>query len=173
MNEENIGGPLSDEHQALVDGLRQDAVSRYMGGDLGAIRHSVAMNPSDPAFRLLLDDFRSVPVVHRESCYICRDPEYAAMGMPLCSPCPGCLRSQRMCTECLGAGTRPGGELCMHCRGAGAFGSMGHIAADDVTCDECGYEHGPDDYDSEGLITGLPRERAIAIRDMRKRRSSS
>jgi hypothetical protein len=45
----------------------------------------------DPAMHLLLDEYVSaVADVHRDSCYICRDPEFAQMGMPLCRPCPEC-----------------------------------------------------------------------------------
>jgi hypothetical protein len=109
-------------------------------GATAAGNASVAATPHDPAFWMLLDDFVTVPVVHLDGCYICEDPEFAQMGLPLCSPCPGCLRN-----------------------GTG----MGHIAADDTKCDECGYEHGPDDYDKNGLITGIPREKAQSIRDAR------
>ena len=46
--------------------------------------------------------------IYRSSCYICNDPDYAQMGMPLCSAC----------------------EVC----------KVGHIAADDSVCDNCGYD---------------------------------
>lgn len=38
------------------------------------------------------DDYTSKPVegIYRESCYICRDPDYAQMGLPLCRACPVC-----------------------------------------------------------------------------------
>lgn len=111
---------LTEEQRALIAGLQEDAVNRYMDGDYGAIQHSVAMKPHDPAFGLLLDDFTSTPVVFRESCYICRDPEFAQMGLPLCRKCPECVRNER---------------------------GLGHIAADDTRCDECGYEDGPEDYE--------------------------
>lgn len=107
MNEENVLGPLTDEQQDLVDGLREDAVSRYMDGDHEAIRRSVAMKPHDPAFVLLLDGKVSVPVVHRGGCYICEDPEFAAMGLPLCFPCPACVRKQEVCGACQGTGGYP------------------------------------------------------------------
>jgi len=48
------------------------------------------MKPSDPAYHLLLDDVVSVPVVYSDSCYICTDPEFAQMGLPLCRECPEC-----------------------------------------------------------------------------------
>lgn len=58
-----------------------------------------------------------------------------------------------------------GGEL--------AWGSRWEeYAANDTGCDDCEYEHGPDDYDEEGLITGVPRERALAIKNMRNRKAS-
>lgn len=170
-NEENARGPLTDEQQGFVDGLREDAVNRYRDGDYGAIRRSIAMNPSDPAFALLLDDFRSVPVVHRDGCYICEDPEYAATGLPLCFPCPACVRRQQECGACGGTGAYPDKTPCTDCLATGLLGGMGHIAADDTGCDDCEYEHGPDDYDEEGLITGIPRERALAIKNMRTRKA--
>jgi hypothetical protein len=68
--------------------------------------------PNDPAYALLHDEIVSTPRVHRESCYICRDMEYARMGLPLCSPCCRCRAS----------------------------GVDGHIAADDGRCDDCEHE---------------------------------
>lgn len=115
---------------------QQEMLGRLGAGAHAAGNASVALNPSDPAFFMLLDGHTSTPVVHRDGCYICEDPEFAQMGMPLCSACPACLRAGR---------------------------GMGHIAADDTTCDECEEEHGPDDYDEEGLITGLPRKQAVAV----------
>lgn len=51
-----------------------------------------AMKPSDPAFWMLQDGVTSTPVegLYRETCYICRDPEFAQMGLPLCYPCKVC-----------------------------------------------------------------------------------
>jgi hypothetical protein len=48
------------------------------------------MKPSDPAYWMLKDDFVTVPTIHRKGCYICEDPEFAQMGLPLCYPCPSC-----------------------------------------------------------------------------------
>jgi hypothetical protein len=61
--------------------------------------------PSDPAYQLMLNpNIHSEPDmdVFRDNCYICVDPEFALMGLPLCRQCPEC---------------------------------KGHIAADDVTCE--------------------------------------
>lgn len=65
----------------------------------------------DPAHKLLADDYTSQPRVYSADCYICEDPEFAAMGLPLCRPCPSCREN-----------------------GSGE----GHITADDQVCDECG-----------------------------------
>lgn len=46
--------------------------------------------PDDPAYSLLTDGNTSTPVVYREGCYICEDPEFAQMGLPLCSLCVRC-----------------------------------------------------------------------------------
>jgi hypothetical protein len=70
------------------------------------------MQPGDPAYWMLYDDVTSTPTVRRDGCYICMDPEFAQMGLPLCRPCPPCSKES---------------------------GSMsGHVAADDTTCDVCG-----------------------------------
>ena len=47
----------------------------------------VSNNPSDPANVLLDMDSPTEPEVFDEYCYICTDPEFAAMGLPLCRPC--------------------------------------------------------------------------------------
>lgn len=59
----------------------------------------------DPAFRLLLDDFTTTPVVYREGCYICNDSEFAQMGLPLCYLCPKCktghiAADDTVCDDC-------------------------------------------------------------------------
>ena len=48
----------------------------------------VAHNPFDPANFLLESSYKTTPEVYLEGCYICEDPEYAAMGLPLCYACP-------------------------------------------------------------------------------------
>lgn len=62
--------------------------------------------PDDPAYTLLQDDFTTTPIegLYRKSCYICNDPEYAQMGLPLCYPCPKCgghvPADDSVCTDC-------------------------------------------------------------------------
>lgn len=51
---------------------------------------SVPIKSTDPAYRLLTDDFTSSTTVYKEGCYICEDPEFAQMGLPLCYPCWSC-----------------------------------------------------------------------------------
>jgi hypothetical protein len=51
---------------------------------------SIKMKPDDPAYWMLFDGFETIPVVYREGCYICEDPEFAQMGLPLCRKCPVC-----------------------------------------------------------------------------------
>ena len=48
------------------------------------------MSPNDPAYWMLSDGFTSTPTIYKATCYICRDPEFAQMGLPLCKPCPEC-----------------------------------------------------------------------------------
>jgi len=48
--------------------------------------------------------------VYNEHCYICRDPEYAQMGLPLCYPCNKCgghvAADDCVCDDC-GVDQRP------------------------------------------------------------------
>lgn len=69
----------------------------------------------DPAQILLQDDFYSIPKegVYDENCFICTDPEFALMGLPLCRSCSACQESGN-------------GE--------------GHVAADDTICTVCGFD---------------------------------
>lgn len=49
--------------------------------------------PGDPAYQLMQNpNIYSVPndSIYRDDCYICVDPEFAMMGLPLCKPCPQC-----------------------------------------------------------------------------------
>lgn len=59
----------------------------------------------DPARWMLYDDYTSTPTVYRAYCYICRDPEFAQMGLPLCYKCPECEdghipADDAMCSDC-------------------------------------------------------------------------
>lgn len=69
------------------------------------------IGPHDPARHLLSDDFKTTPKVFRDNCYICKDMEFARLGMPLCNLCCACA----------------------------ALNKEGHIAADDQNCDDCGH----------------------------------
>lgn len=70
--------------------------------------------PSDPAYALLQDGYKSTPTegVYNPRCYICTDPEFAQMGMPLCSACKACQDEGR---------------------------GKGHVPADDEQCSVCGF----------------------------------
>lgn len=60
--------------------------------------------PDDPAYALLQDDFTTTPTVYKRGCYICEDPEFAQMGLPLCRPCPSCgghvAADDSVCDDC-------------------------------------------------------------------------
>lgn len=122
-------------YEDLTEEQRQ-MLGRMAQGATAAGNESMAARPQDPAFWMLLDGHTSTPVVHRDGCYICEDPEFAQMGLPLCRACPDCIRAGR---------------------------GLGHVPADDDVCDECGDQDGPWNYDAEGLITGLPPGQAIAV----------
>lgn len=101
----------------------------------GALWTEGALDPSvpvtvtrseDPASMLLRDGHRSVPKVADRSCYICNDPEFAAMGLPLCKPCPMCAANAAL------QGLPPG--------------HYGHVPADDIQCSVCGYDGEYDEH---------------------------
>jgi hypothetical protein len=75
--------------------------------------------PHDLAFKLLTDGYTTTPKVHEDSCYICEDPEFAQMGLPLCRPCPKCTTDEK--------------------------DPKGHVPADDTTCTTCGYDEMEED----------------------------
>lgn len=153
-------GPLPEGEQERLDNLAR--------GAFAAGNASVAANPSDPAHWMLFAGHQSIPVVQRDGCYICDDPEYAAMGMPLCYPCPQCIRDRmELCPACHGTRGLPDGPLCATCQVQGYTGTLGHIAADDETCDECEYQHGPWDYGEDGLLTRMPREKALFVYNLK------
>lgn len=61
--------------------------------------------PEDPAYALLLDDFTSTDHgVFNDKCYICLDPEFKQMGLPLCYKCEACgghvPADDTICTDC-------------------------------------------------------------------------
>lgn len=62
--------------------------------------------PEDPAYALLQDGHTTTPIpgLFRPDCYICRDPEFQMMGLPLCYRCPSCEghvpADDTECTDC-------------------------------------------------------------------------
>lgn len=51
---------------------------------------SKSLPDNDPCQWMLHDEFTSKPTVHKDGCYICEDPEFVQMGLPLCYPCQYC-----------------------------------------------------------------------------------
>jgi hypothetical protein len=56
---------------------------------------SKPLEKNDPAYWMLEQgrkdpSKRSTTTVYMEGCYICEDPEFALMGLPLCKPCFDC-----------------------------------------------------------------------------------
>jgi len=47
---------------------------------------------------------RAVVKIHRENCYICRDPDFRLYGLPLCKQCPECkghiAADDSICDDC-------------------------------------------------------------------------
>lgn len=71
---------------------------------------SQPMKPDDPAYWMLQQGLkdpskRTVSTVYDPNCYICRDPEFALMGLPLCYACRKCTdghvaADDTVCTVC-------------------------------------------------------------------------
>lgn len=74
------------------------------GGTCLGLTTSTQMQIGDPAYWMLADGHVSTPVIYRESCYICRDPEFAQMGLPLCRKCAACgghvAADDTVCDDC-------------------------------------------------------------------------
>jgi hypothetical protein len=91
------------------------------GGTCLNLKDSTQMKTTDPAYWMLSSP--NIPVtpknVHRDGCYICEDPEFAQMGLPLCQPCPECSKAETS---------------------VGAQPTKGHIPADDPICEDCGFD---------------------------------
>lgn len=56
---------------------------------------SKPLSKDDPAYWMLEQGLkdpskRSRTTVFKEGCYICEDPEFSLMGLPLCRPCEKC-----------------------------------------------------------------------------------
>lgn len=71
---------------------------------------SAPMKPGDPAYWMLeqglIDSSKrsTTDAPYRASCYICCDPEFSLMGLPLCYKCPACsghvAADDTVCDDC-------------------------------------------------------------------------
>ena len=111
-----LGKNMEAEDPTVCHWCHQDC-----GGTCLGLTDSTQMKIEDPAYFLLADGQTTTPSVHRAGCYICEDPEFAQMGLPLCRPCPRCSEEHRV--------EHP--EMDDH--------TAGHIPADDEECSDCGY----------------------------------
>lgn len=92
--------------------------------------------PEDPAFALLHDGPTTDPEVYRRGCFICEDPEFARMGLPLCRACPTCSAND----------AEPG---------------SGHIAADDSVCDVCHRDEETGEVDEDAALAARLNREAL------------
>lgn len=112
--------PLAVALQRLRESMAADVradichwCERACGGTCLGVNNAagpVQMRPDDPAYWMLKDGTTSTPVVFREDCSICRDPEFAQMGLPLCQLCEACgtghvAADDEVCDDC-GANAR-------------------------------------------------------------------
>jgi hypothetical protein len=77
------------------------------------------LRPDDPCYFMLErgradPSQRSTTTVYDDDCYICRDEEFALMGLPLCYPCPKCKghvpADDSVCSDC-GHDCRPNDDV--------------------------------------------------------------
>jgi hypothetical protein len=70
---------------------------------------SIPLRPDDPCYWMLEQgradpSKRSTTTVYRDGCYICEDPEFALMGLPLCYSCNKCgghvAADDTVCNDC-------------------------------------------------------------------------
>ena len=66
---------------------------------------SIPLKPDDPCqFLLQNPNIYTIPVFNRKGCYICEDPEFAEMGLPLCYKCMFCEghvpADSNACSDC-------------------------------------------------------------------------
>lgn len=70
---------------------------------------SIPLRPDDPCYWMLEEgrrdpSKRSTTTVFKAGCYICEDPEFALMGLPLCYPCAKCgghvAADDTICSDC-------------------------------------------------------------------------
>lgn len=114
---------LSDALAALRQKMEEDRgpepqvenchwCGKQCGGTCLGLTSSTQMKTDDPAYWMLRDGHASTKTAHDDNCYICRDPEFAQMGLPLCTYCPACTTKEGK--------------------------SAGHVPADDEVCSVCG-----------------------------------
>lgn len=80
----------------------------WCGGECGGtclgLRSSTQMQTDDPAYWMLSRGPTTTSTVFKNDCYICRDPEFAQMGLPLCYPCRKCgghvAADDTICDDC-------------------------------------------------------------------------
>lgn len=145
---------------------------------------AVPMRKDDPAYWMLTDGYTSTPEpnVYSEKCYICNDPEFAQMGLPLCKACPECKRKNEKVEQVVDVWKC---KLHPNCWTSNHIGletikeyaddcdttckcwkhtilsymkkgpMVGHVPADDMVCTVCKYEVTPEDY---GFVYNLETE---------------
>lgn len=84
-----IADPVVREQ--VGDAWNRDKFNREINTITGSFFPASTPMPSDdPAQFLKNTPHTSTPTVFKQNCYICRDPEFAQMGLSLCYPCLAC-----------------------------------------------------------------------------------
>jgi hypothetical protein len=59
--------------------------------EVDGFAHDITVTQTDdPAYGLSFTEHKSTPTIFSAACYICVDPEFAQMGLPLCWACAHC-----------------------------------------------------------------------------------
>ena len=96
----------------------------------------------------LYPEWQAKPAVYSDTCYICRDPDYARYELPLCRACPFCgghiAADNNICNECgrdeweLWDGEIAAREKgCPHCQSATLTVEPSNLRW--AVCRACGY----------------------------------
>lgn len=93
-----------DKLSAVLNSIENDNLREAVQDAWGSGKFTPM--PTDDFGQILIhsQESMSTPTVYRDGCYICEDPEYSMMGLPLCYKCPECSghipADDTLCDDC-------------------------------------------------------------------------